>query len=448
MPSAASADYATALAYLRQLGGLGIELGLDRVRAVAARLGHPERAFRGILVAGTNGKGSTCAMLASILERAGIRTGLYTSPHLVRETERVRLLGSDIGNERFGESARAVFEAVQAELAVRPAGRPLLTQFEFLTLLAFDAFRRSGVEWAVVEVGLGGRLDATNIIEPAASVIMPVGLDHQKFLGDTVEQIAAEKFGITRPGVPLVSASRKHEVRGRISALCVEKGVPLFEAGADFDFMPLRDRHMHYAGMGRTWRELTVGLSGMHQLANAAAACATIEVLLSQGTLDIPAEAVREGLAGVRWRGRLETLSTEPLVLADGAHNVDGARVLRRYLEQYVPFRKIHLIVGQRPDKDFDGFLAVLAPIAARITVTQTSDQSLRDPEGSRRAAERVHANVVVEPELEKVLRQVYWRRPAEELAVLTGSLYLVGEALSLLDSGQIPGFEPAGGRP
>ncbi|MEW6777642.1 MAG: folylpolyglutamate synthase/dihydrofolate synthase family protein [Bdellovibrionota bacterium] len=444
MPPSAPADYAAALAYIRDLGRAGIDLGLERVRAVAARMGNPQDSFRGILVAGTNGKGSTSAMLASILEQAGYRTGFYSSPHLVRETERIRVQGKDISPEDFSRSAAAVYEACAEEAARRPLGRPLLTAFEFLTLLAFDAFAKAKVEAAVIEVGLGGRLDATNIVEPLASVITPIGYDHQEYLGNTLEEIAREKAGISRPGVPLISGSRRPEARRVLLACHREQGAPLWQAGTDFDFMPLRDRHMHYAGKNRTWRDLTVGLSGIHQLANASVACAAVEALLEGGKLQITDEAIREGLARVRWRGRLETLSTSPLVLADGAHNVDGARVLRRYLEQYVPFRKIHLVLGQRPDKDAEGFLAVVAPIAARITLTQTSDGSLRPPESLLPTASKLHGNVVVEPDFERILRQVYWRKPADEMAVVAGSLYLVGEALSLLESGRIEGYEPA----
>lgn len=439
----APANYAETLALLRQLGRHGIDLGLERVRQVAENLGNPQKRYATILVAGTNGKGSTSAFLASILQKAGYRTGLYTSPHLVRETERIRIDGKDISEDAFAQSARRVYEATIALARIAPPGRSVLTAFEFITLMAFDALAVAGTEIAVVEVGLGGRLDATNIVEPLVSVITPIGLDHQQYLGETIQEIAGEKAGILRKGMPAVCATRSPEAREVIAEKAAALEAPLLQAGKDFDFLPLRDRHMHYAGKDRSCRDLAVGLSGMHQLANAATACAVCECLAAT-KFPVSDEALRAGLRGVVWRGRMETLSTQPLVMIDGAHNTDGARVLRRYLEQYVPFRKIHLIVGQRPDKDAEGFLAILAPIAARITLTQTSDGALKGPGVLAPLARKVHGNVIEEPDIAKVLGQIYWRRSDEELVVITGSLYLVGEAIALLESGEIKGFVPA----
>lgn len=441
----APTDYASSLAHLRALGRAGIDLRLDRVRRVAEGLGNPQLKYATILVAGTNGKGSTCAMLDSMLGAAGYRCGLYTSPHLVRETERVRVCGSEITPQMFAESARAVYEAAEKAAAARPPGASLLTAFEFLTLLAFDALARAKVEIAVIEVGLGGRLDATNIVDPLVTVIAPISMDHEQYLGDTLEAISHEKAGILRSGIPLIHGSRHHEVRRVIAELCRHNNVPLKQAGSDFDFLPLRDQHMHYAGFEGAWRDLKVGLSGMHQLDNAAMACAVAEVL-ADTKFPVSTEAVREGLQSVRWRGRMETLSTQPLVLCDGAHNRDAARSLRRYLEQYVPFRKIHLIVGHTRDRDVEAFLSILAPVAARVTLTQTSDGALADPESLLPLALRVHKNVVVEGDLSKILRQIYWRKPEDELIVVTGSLYLVGETIGLLESGEIEGFESARG--
>lgn len=437
-------DFDSAVAYLRQLDRFGIELGLERVRAVAERLGNPQTRYPAILVAGTNGKGSVCAMLSAILEQAGYRAGLYTSPHLVRETERIRIAGKDISREAFAGSAGRVWEATRAVAAGRARGRSLLTAFETFTLMAFDAFDRAEIEIAVVEVGMGGRLDATNICEPIVTVITPVDLDHQEFLGDTYEAIAAEKAGIVREKTPVISGARKHEVRTVLEGVAASKRAPYFQGGKDFDFLPLRDGLMHYAGMRASWRDLAVGLSGMHQLANSATACAVVEALLSEG-FRISEESVRKGLAAVRWRGRLETLSTEPLVICDGAHNPDGARTLRRYLEQYVPFRKIHLACGLKADKDAEAIFSVLAPVAARITLTATADGTLVDPAKIEPAVRRIHDNVVVEPDLGQVLARVYWRKPSDEMTVICGSLYLVGEAIRRLEDGEIPGFVPAG---
>lgn len=439
-------DYASALAHLRALGRSGIDLRLDRVRRVAEGLGNPQYKYDTILVAGTNGKGSTCAMLDSILNAAGYRCGLYTSPHLVRDTERVRVCGTEITQQMFAESAMAVYEAAERAAAARPPGASLLTAFEFVTLLAFDALARAKVDISVIEVGLGGRLDATNIVDPLVTLITPVSTDHQQYLGDTLEQITWEKAGIVRPGVTLVHGSRHHQVKRTISEICEKSRIPLKQAGSDFDFLPLRDQHMHYAGFHGALRDLEVGLSGMHQLDNAAMACAVVEVLGNTTGYKVSDSAVREGLSSVRWRGRLETLSTQPLVLCDGAHNKDAARSLRRYLEQYVPFRKVHLVVGHTRDRDVEAFLAILAPIAARVTLTQTTDGSLADPEALKPLALRVHKNVVVESDLRKILQQVYWRKPDDELIVITGSLYLVGETIALVESGEIPGFESARG--
>ncbi|HET9552150.1 MAG TPA: Mur ligase family protein, partial [Anaeromyxobacteraceae bacterium] len=328
--------------YLEGLSPLSMRFGLERVERAVEALGHPERAAPVLHVAGTNGKGSTCAMAAAALRAAGLRVGLYTSPHLEAFNERIQVDGRPIADADLADAAEAVRRACPWHEAGAPEER--LTYFEFATLAAFVHLARARVDAAVVEVGLGGRLDATNVVAPAVTAVARIGLDHTQLLGDTVEAVAREKAGIFKRGVPAVVHA--HQPAGVIEVLAAEAA----RAGAPLQVAPA------------AW-DGPVALPGPHQLGNAGLAAAALRALRGAG-LPVGEEAVAAGIAGASWPGRLEAIGG---VLLDGAHNPDGAAALAAALAALHPGRPAELVFGVLGDKDHRGMLAALAPVARRL---------------------------------------------------------------------------------
>jgi len=350
------------------------DLKLDRMRALLHGLGDPQSRFRIVHVAGSKGKGSTSAMLAAILRCAGYRTGLFTSPHLVRVEERIQVDGSPISQDEVTALLREV-EGVEATLRGRHPGQ---TFFEVATALGFLHFARRRVDVAVVEVGLGGRFDSTNVCRPAVSLITSISLDHTQMLGDRLASIAREKAGIAKAGRPLVSAVTEPEARAVIEAACRQRRAPLRQRGVDFHFVgepgqvtatEIRLPRVAIRTHRRAWPPLQLALLGEHQAANAAVAVECIEVLRDQG-LSIRDEAVAQGLASVEWPARLEVLGRQPLVVLDCAHNVASIEALVQALRvSFPPCRRL-LILAVSNDKDVPGMVRVLAPHFAEVFVT------------------------------------------------------------------------------
>lgn len=352
--------FSQALDFIHATGNVS-RPGLSRIRELMRRLGDPQDALRFVHVAGTNGKGSTCAMLESILRAAGYRTGLYTSPHLLRVTERIRVDGEEISEDDFAAAAARVCAAMDG-MDDAP------TEFERITAMALCHFAAQECSVVVLEVGLGGRLDATNVIAaPEVSVIANIGLEHTDWLGDTVEKIAFEKGGIIKPGRPVVLYRQSRAVEDVIAALCRERGCALriTEAPAAHGGGVDGQRFSY-----RTGEELFLPLPGDYQVENAALALETVEVL-REGGWHIADEAVRRGLAGVRWSARLELLRREPVVLLDGAHNPNGVDALERAVSTLFPGEKLTLVMGVMADKDFGGMLDTMAPHAARFIAAE-----------------------------------------------------------------------------
>jgi dihydrofolate synthase / folylpolyglutamate synthase len=400
--------YSDSVQFLYALGNeiKTARLGLGRIRAVLGALGNPERACRVVHVAGTNGKGSTCAMIEAGLRTAGVRTGLFTSPHLVEPTERIQIDGRPVTPQQF---CRA-FETVRwAADSLDLDGPP--TYFETVTAMGFWLFRESGVETAVVEVGLGGRLDATNVVAPALTVITPVDFDHEVFLGNTVEAIAREKAGILKPGVPAVFARQRPEAEAVIEARAAELGIRVRRA-SDFEIGELA-----IDARGSRFRGVECPLAGEHQVDNAVAAILTLEEL----------GAPPEGIAETRWPGRLEYVAPNPDILLDGAHNPAGARALARYLERFAPHRKRWIIYGAMRDKSVEEIAGILFPLADELILTApVSTRALR----SEALAEMAGRGRIA-PTVKDALDLARGQADAEDLVVITGSLFLVGEARS-----------------
>jgi dihydrofolate synthase/folylpolyglutamate synthase len=396
-----------ALRYLDSLKPLAVRLGLDRMERALDALGRPERGLRVLHVAGTNGKGSTCAMAAEALRLAGHRVGLYTSPHLVRFHERIALDGSPIADAALEDRIAGVRRACPWHDA---GGDDRLTYFEFATLLALLHFAEAGAGAVVLEVGLGGRHDATNAVRPLACAVSRIGLDHVELLGDTLDAIAREKAGIFKPGVPAVTAhAQPPEAMAALRAEAVRRGAPLSVAAPAWDG--------------------PVGLRGSHQRGNAALAAAALGLLDAAG-LPIPASCVARGIAEARWPGRLEELAG---VVLDGAHNPDGAQALAAALPVLYPGRPVELVFGVLADKDCRGMLRALAPAARGFHLVAPDSPRARAPESYRAEAARLGPRVDAHGGLAGALACAREAARDGGVVAVAGSLYLVGEARALL---------------
>lgn len=402
-------SYASTLAQIQALGRFGVRFGLERVTAALEQLGRPQDHFASVQIAGTNGKGSTAAMLESCLRASGLRTGLYTSPHLCRFTERTRVDGREIRRE---EVVRLAGEVLSLEG---------LTFFEVVTAMAFAHFAACEVDLAVVEAGMGGRLDATNVVQPEVCVLTHMGLDHTEVLGPDLASVAREKAGIIKPGVPVVSAPPPSpEVTEILQRRCHELGSPLLLLGRDFQL----DR----AGSTSVFRMrewtldgLASGLDGEHQQQNAALCLAAIGCLRQRGRR-LPGEHIRRGLSAVAWPGRLEWLGEDYLL--DGAHNPDGARALARAL--HATGKSYCLLLGAMSPRSTRPLVEPLLPYAGRIIFTRPDNPRAVDP--ARLASGVPGAEVA--PDLTAALDLA---RHDPRPRLITGSLYLVGEARALL---------------
>jgi dihydrofolate synthase/folylpolyglutamate synthase len=411
----------------------GIKLGLSTIRAILKSLGDPQRAYPCIHVAGTNGKGSIAASLASILKAAGCRVGLFTSPHLVRFNERIQINLQPIANQRVVE----LFEAI----ANAHHGKREPTFFEFSTAMAFCEFAHQKCDWAVIETGMGGRLDATNLIRPRISIISNISLEHKAYLGDTLAQIAAEKGGIIKTRVPVVTGARQRQVLQVLEKIAGDKNAPLYRRGKEFRIRRLPGGRFDYLGIHHQWPGMTAGLIGPHQQDNAALVLAACEILQTR-KVDLPPEAIRTGLEQARWPGRMEVVSTSPLVILDGAHNLDAARVLGEYLRRDLEGRRLTLVVGILDDKPYPAMLRCLVPPCSRVIITRPKINRALAPEKLAAVAKAMIADVTVISDVGQAVREAMAGAAATDVICVAGSLYVVGEAKAALE--RATPFQPA----
>ena len=439
---------------------------LAHMRVLLAALNHPERRFPSVLIAGTNGKGSTAATLASILRASALKTGLYTSPHLMRINERVRVNGREIADEDFallhGEVDAAAEKLVErGELPWHPSF------FEMMTAIAFEHFAREQVEIAVLEVGMGGRLDATNVVEPRVSVITDISLDHQKFLGDTVGEIAREKVGIIRPGGVVVTLPQQPEANDVIGNTILELGaravsavpyVPPVSPGSSEYLVASSEQtpNAEFAERAAKGAETYVyryplfvmghpilvetSLVGRHQLRNVALAIAAAEELSKQGFAGITPETIERGIRETRWPGRFQVLAARPAwpeVVFDVAHNPAGAWALRSALSERYGDRPLLFVFGAMRDKAISEMTAILFPLAERVIATRAENPRSATPEEIRQAGARTGTEIELAADIAAALEQARnWAaaRP-RAVVVVSGSIYLVGEAMRVLDA-------------
>ena len=436
LPISDARAFDAALEWLTSLSGRGIVLGLERVDAALGRIGNPHEGMAAVTIAGTNGKGSTCAFLASIMHAAGYRVGLYTSPHLVSVTERIRIGGHTILPSDFARWVGIVRDAMEHEPAIP------LTQFEVLTVMALGYFRERQVDIAVLEVGLGGRLDATNVVPAKVAVLTPVGLDHQEILGATRRLIAAEKVAILKPGGTLICGIAPSLWRDVVGPYAFALRAPARRAGVDF-VGSFEEDGFRYRGATHRLGSVTLGIRGVHQGLNASLACAAAEALGGLG-FHLKAHHLAEGLYRARNRARLERIEAAPEVpwpamLIDGAHNPMGARVLARHIEAYLPERPRVMLFGVNPDKDVRTMLAALSPRVDAVVLTQSSARPVPDfvryVELVQRLARKrgTRAVVLARPDAREALATATTIAGPEGGLLLTGSLYLIGDVLPLL---------------
>lgn len=421
------------LSYLFSLEKLGIKFGLDNIRAICEGLGNPQLAWPSAIVAGTNGKGSVAAMVETGLREAGLRTGLYTSPHLVRLEERFAIGGAPVATDEMTAAAATVQDAVAR---LREAGR-LATEptfFEVTTAIGFELFRRARVDFAVLEVGLGGRFDATNVATPVAAAITTIDFDHERFLGHTIAAIAGEKAGVIKPGMPVVVGETKPEAVSVIERACTEQGATMVPARAgvraDVAGMEAGAAVVKLLTPARDYGGLRLSLRGRHQVRNAVVAVRLLEELERLG-LPLAPRAIAAAVTATRWAGRLDLLAVPGgrTVLCDAAHNPAGARVLADYLREVHP-SGLPIVFGIMKDKDVRGTLEPLLPSATHLVLTRAHTDRALGPEmladAARKAGWRAGVEVAEEP---SAALEAAWRHAPSICAA--GSIFLVGEVLA-----------------
>jgi dihydrofolate synthase/folylpolyglutamate synthase len=436
------AEYQESLKWIHSSMRFGSRLGLERIGRLLALLGNPEKSSQYLHVTGTNGKGSVTAMIASALRASGYRTGMYISPYLEDFRERIVLNGRMIPKDDLVTMVSEVRPKVERMLS---EGCEHPTEFEVVTALAFLYYERQNCDYVSLEVGLGGRFDATNVVTPAVSTITTVSFDHTDRLGDTLAKIAFEKAGIIKIGVPAVTGVTAEEPLAVIRARARELGSPLFTVanapGADVTWEEVSysmDRQViNIYGPGFEYIGLEVPLMGRHQQQNAALAVASLELarpLTRKGRLHLDRAAVAHGIATTFWPGRLEILSGKPTVILDGAHNPDGARVLAEAVKD-VPRRSLICVLGILGDKAYKEATLMIAPLCDKVIVTRPDTPRSLDPSVLADEVKRYVRDVEVEPDLRKAIDAALAKAQGEDVILCCGSLYLVGPARTYLRS-------------
>jgi len=432
-------NYPDAVRYLLSLGrelaaptqAAAAKFDLENITVLLQRLGRPERVYPVVHIAGTNGKGSTAAFLEAILRQAGFRTGLNTSPHLERINERVRIDGLEVSDEKFARTFTRIHTVIE-ELLAEGSLRVHPTYFECVTALAFELFAWERVEFAAIEVGLGGRLDATNVVSPVVSVITRIDFDHENYLGHSLAEIAGEKAGILKERVPAVSAPQLPEVRDLLRARAAERGCPLIETQEAFRL----EQELTEGGCIRArvqevssgeWFDLAPRLPGRFQGQNALSAMAVARILQARG-FRITNQHIVDGIRAAEWPGRIERLQSRPDVYLDGAHNPAAARELGRFLEENFRGRRVYLIFGVMRDKAVDEVTGALFPHVSEVLFTEPRTPRAVSAAQLAQLAGHHAARFTVIPDAAAALEAALEKAEPEDAIFITGSLYLVGQ--------------------
>ncbi|MFA4915447.1 MAG: folylpolyglutamate synthase/dihydrofolate synthase family protein [Syntrophales bacterium] len=405
------------LEYLSGLSSTVIRLGLGPISRLLERLNNPQRKYETILIAGTNGKGSIAAMTASILRQGGFRVGLYTSPHLIDVRERIRINDNMISRETMGEIIDEVKKNLPGDV----------TYFEFLTAVAFLYFYRENVDIAVLEVGMGGRLDATNMVIPAVSVISNISLEHREYLGNNLKDIAYEKAGIIKDGGLCISAAKQKSVIKVLEDICCKRKAKLYLLGRDIKIRKYCNHTFSYRGTARTYHNLSCPLIGKHQMDNAALALGTLELIAARG-FSVDENAIARGMQNTLWEGRLEILQHAPMLIVDGAHNPAGVSVLCRALRESFSYKNLILIFGALNDKDYRAMLKKLVFLADKLIITRPNIDRAVPPQEVAAVVKQYKNQVEIVEKPSEALQRALAVADKEDLICATGSIYLIGE--------------------
>ncbi len=411
-----------------KLGRFGIKLELETISDILATLGSPQKNFTGIHIAGTNGKGSIGTYIAELLIRSGHKTGLYTSPHLVRFNERISINGEHVSDDEIVTAYQAVNCADKGE---RKA-----TFFEIATAMAFYLFAERGVKFAVIETGMGGRFDATNIIEPAVSIISNLSIEHTDYLGKTIKELAVEKGGIIKKNTPLVTGVSQPSGLSVLMETARGKNAPSYIFRKDFRVRTSKaDGTFSYYGISGCFRNLKTGLKGYHQIENAALAIAGCEILAGHPDIQhaetlLSDTNIQDSLSKAQWPGRLEYIMDNPLVIIDGAHNLKASAVLGNYLSEHFPDNNITLVLGMLDDKPYEKMLKNLVPCACKIILTRAETERSIDPEVLKECASLyTDASIQVVDNVGRAVFEAIDKAAGADVVCIAGSLYVAGEA-------------------
>jgi dihydrofolate synthase/folylpolyglutamate synthase len=417
-------SYPSVIQYLFNLQKFGIKFGLSKTENLLKTFGNPHMGQKYIHIAGTNGKGSVATFMASILEEAGYRVGMYVSPHLVRFTERFRINGEEITRD---ETVSLIEELKTAFDEYEPP-----TFFEAVTAMAILYFARKKTDIAIMEVGMGGRLDATNVITPLVTGITNISMEHQEYLGNRLSQIAGEKAGVIKKGIDVVTAVTQPSIRKQLELVAREKGAPIWRVGKDVTYRSTPSG-LHYFGIDRHLKNLQPGLIGIHQARNAALALCMMERLEKKG-FSISEGHIREGLKKSYWPGRMQIIREHPTILLDGAHNAAAVRALARTLEKDFSYEKMILVIGIMGDKDIGALLRAIIPMSDHVLYTRPVYSRAADPAVLMAQAPPLDVPEEAIPSLADALKRAEALASPKDLIVVCGSLFTVGEALTCFD--------------
>lgn len=416
------------------LNKFGSKLGLWRIKHLLQLLGNPHANFNTVHIAGTNGKGSTASMINSILIESGYKTGLFTSPYLERFTERIRINNNEIPRKEVAGFISRIKYITEEMIS---AGFEKPTVFEIITAMGFDFFSREKIDIGVIEVGLGGRFDATNVITPLTSVITPISFDHTDILGETLGEIAYEKAGIIKNGGMTVTAPQNKEVNEVIQKICMDRNNKLFMVGKDITYK-IKDYSLSSGsvfdlkGLCGEYKNLKIKLAGRHQVVNAAVAVGTVETLMTRG-IKIPKDAVVNGLYKARWPGRLEMISGTPRILIDAAHNPAGMDILNSVLKNDLEFENLILILGILKDKNYKAMIEKIVPLADLVIATEPESHRALKAEDLAGEVLKYGINCIVENDIEKAVERALSMSSSQDLLCFTGSIYMIGKVRSLI---------------
>lgn len=427
-------NYQQALEYIHGTMRFGSQLGLDRIRDLLERLGNPHHEFKSVHVAGTNGKGSVCSMITSVLSEQGYKVGMFISPYLEDFTERIQISGKQIPEENLARITELVKGKVD-EMVKEGKGHP--TEFELITAIGFVYFAEQKVDAAVVEVGLGGRFDATNVVNPVLSVITSISFDHMDVLGDTLAKIAFEKAGIIKAGKPVVSYPQHPEAARVLEEVAGKQEAPLTVVVPE-QIEPVSsefDRQVFNYSYGEERLDgLTIHLSGKHQLLNAATALTSVMVLREIG-FPISRDAIYRGMEKARWPGRLERLQKDPDIIIDGAHNEAGAQALAAAMKEYFPDRRMILVLGVLKDKEVEKILKALCSLASKVIATKPDNPRALEADQLAEKVKKYCRDVEPVPGIEDAVHLAVGSAGPEDLILVSGSLYLIGKVRKIIKS-------------